>query len=283
MAGRTGAVPTSRQGEGTLKLASLGEPIPGTANLYHWGDGCVLKLHGPDALPEDVAWLGCVERELYGAGLPVPEVGELIEVEGCLGQVYERIEGPSIAEALFGAAGDEAEGARLSRIFAEVHASIHAHGPVDGFATQQHALAKTIRRAGPLPDDLRQAALVALAAMGPGDRLCHGDYHPYNVILSPRGPVVIDWPNGHIGDPLEDVARSLLMLEGAAMTEPSLTDLTLRFSQEYRDRYFELHPGDQGALAAWRPIVAAARLTDGIAEQVTWLIEQVRAGLSRGV
>ena len=36
--------------------------------------------------------------------------------------------------------------------------------------------------------------------------LCHGDFHPFNVMLSPRGPIVIDWNNAHIGNPLEDVA-----------------------------------------------------------------------------
>ena len=28
-----------------------------------------------------------------------------------------------------------------------------------------------------------------------GDRLLHLDLHPLNVIMSPNGPVVIDWPN----------------------------------------------------------------------------------------
>jgi aminoglycoside phosphotransferase (APT) family kinase protein len=42
------------------------------------------------------------------------------------------------------------------------------------------------------------------------------------VLMSSRGPIVIDWNNAHIGNPLEDVARSRLMLSGVAMTEPSL-------------------------------------------------------------
>jgi aminoglycoside phosphotransferase (APT) family kinase protein len=36
--------------------------------------------------------------------------------------------------------------------------------------------------------------------------LLHRDLHPGNVILSPGGPVVIDWTNAAAGDPAVDVA-----------------------------------------------------------------------------
>ncbi|HEU0303891.1 MAG TPA: phosphotransferase [Gaiellaceae bacterium] len=39
-----------------------------------------------------------------------------------------------------------------------------------------------------------------------GQRLLHFDFHPDNVILSPRGPVVIDWANARPGEPAADVA-----------------------------------------------------------------------------
>jgi aminoglycoside phosphotransferase (APT) family kinase protein len=45
-----------------------------------------------------------------------------------------------------------------------------------------------------------------LAAVGSGDRLLHLDLHPANVILSPAGPVVVDWTNARRGDPAFDVA-----------------------------------------------------------------------------
>jgi aminoglycoside phosphotransferase (APT) family kinase protein len=41
-----------------------------------------------------------------------------------------------------------------------------------------------------------------------GERLIHLDLHPENVLLSPTGPVVIDWTNARAGDPDLDVALS---------------------------------------------------------------------------
>jgi hypothetical protein len=43
--------------------------------------------------------------------------------------------------------------------------------------------------------------------------LCHFDLHPANVILSPAGPVVIDWTNAiRDGDPAVDAALTYLIL-----------------------------------------------------------------------
>ena len=47
----------------------------------------------------------------------------------------------------------------------------------------------------------------APAELGEG-RLLHMDLHPENVMLSPSGPVVIDWTNARAGDPALDVAMT---------------------------------------------------------------------------
>ena len=41
-----------------------------------------------------------------------------------------------------------------------------------------------------------------------GGRLLHVDLHPDNVLLSSRGPVVIDWANARAGNPAFDVAMT---------------------------------------------------------------------------
>ena len=40
----------------------------------------------------------------------------------------------------------------------------------------------------------------------------HRDFHPLNIIVAARGPVVIDWSNGGEGPPEEDVAFSQVIL-----------------------------------------------------------------------
>lgn len=264
-----------------MSVTSLGEPIAGTGNVYAWGEGQILKLYDDEAPRDWVKHLGRMERALYAAGLPVPEVGELIEIDGCLGQIYERIEGSPMADDLLGTPeADPDTVVHLARVFAKAQAEIHACGSIPEVPSQRRLLLPVIRRIEILPADLKEATLKAFDEMPEGDRVCHGDYHPFNVLISPRGPVVIDWNNAHIGNPLEDVARSTLILAGVSVSEPSLRSSIDLFSTAYLERYFQLRPGDRQQLDAWQPIVAVVRLSDNIPELQEWLLDQIRTGLA---
>lgn len=60
-------------------------------------------------------------------------------------------------------------------------------------------------------DDLRDAP----------DVLCHGDYHPANVLTSAQGLKVLDWTDAGTGDRHSDVARFTEVLTVAATAGPS--------------------------------------------------------------
>jgi aminoglycoside phosphotransferase (APT) family kinase protein len=150
---------------------------------------------------------------------------------------------------------------------------------------QRAGLARSIRAAPDLPSDLRDAALRALEAMPDGAQLCHGDFHLDNILVTPRGPIVIDWMTATRGNPLADVARTLLLLTTG--NPPSLVDRFLvkfirrQFIADYLKRYFELCLRDDTQLAAWQPIVAAARLNEQLPGEESRLLTMTRAGLNR--
>jgi hypothetical protein len=77
------------------------------------------------------------------------------------------------------------------------------------------------------------AAPSALPAVSPGGRLLDLDLHPENVILSPGGPVVIDWTNARRGDPALDVALTWVI---AATSGGPLARLFLRWFLPHFDR-----------------------------------------------
>src|SRR5262249_28606808 len=54
-------------------------------------------------------------------------------------------------------------------------------------------------------------APAGLRAVGDGDTLLHLDFHPENVLLSPNGPVVIDWTNARRGSAPLDVAMTWII------------------------------------------------------------------------
>lgn len=56
-----------------------------------------------------------------------------------------------------------------------------------------------------------------------GEIRLHVDLHPFNVLMSERGPVVIDWSNSRIGPPGLDVAMTALILAQVATNPGMLT------------------------------------------------------------
>jgi len=251
------------------------------ADIYAWGESQILKLFHDWVPAYGVEHESRMARVVYAAGLPVPAVGEVIEINDRFGLIYERIDGETMAEELLGIHETNPEAIlQMANVFAELHANIHTHSNVPELPVLRQQLERVIREIDVLPGDLKAATLRVLYKMPGGDRLCHGDFHPYNILMPQRGPVIIDWNNAAIGDPLADVARSALILSGVIVSEPSHRSIINQFTEAYLKHYFELRPSDQQQLAAWQPVVAAVRLSDDIPELQEWLLNQIRDGLA---
>ena len=163
---------------------------------------------------------------------------------------------------------------------------MHENDTVSGLPLQRQRLDSKIRQAKGLSPDLKSVALEALAAMPQETRLCHGDFHLDNVLMTARGPVVIDWIDAALGRPLADVARSSVILMGILAPGSGanwLERILVRFHHRiYLRHYFRLRPGGEEEYRAWRPIVAAARMSEGITQLQDWLGSQVQEGLGAG-
>lgn len=160
----------------------MAEPV-GEAKLLASGrDGDIFE-HGPGLVLRRTKTGRSIEREartiryVAAQGYPVPVVHEVRA--GGSEIVMERVDGPVMMDAmlrrpwLIG---------RYARMLADLHDALHRIPPPDW-----------------VPD------------LG-GDRLLHLDLHPLNVMMSARGPVVIDWTNAAAGEPLLDVAVTYVLL-----------------------------------------------------------------------
>jgi len=76
-----------------------------------------------------------------------------------------------------------------------------------------------------------------------GATLLHRDLHPENVILSPDGPVVVDWTNAGAGEPAFDVALVWVILLG---TGEAIAD---RFARDFVAHFQGWEAGLDDALA----------------------------------
>ena len=179
-----------------------------TAEVFGWKDNLILKLFfdsTPDTWAQQEAQ---ITRVAYEFGLPVPAVEGVIEIDGRNGILFERIDGPSM---LTETKSKPWKLFRSALVLAELHAAIHkCIGP--DLPSQRHQLEDAIRNAKALPENMKEAALKVLDHLPDGNALCHGDFHPDNVMVSSRGPIIIDWIIATQGNPLADAARTSLLL-----------------------------------------------------------------------
>ena len=222
----------------------LDKPIAAgrTAEVYAWRESQVLKLYRDWCPPHWVDFEARIGRIVQDAGLPVPAIGDMVEVNGRRGLVYERLEGVSMFSTIVAKPWTIV---RFGRMMAELHVAMHAIQSPSDLPDQRERLKGAIGRAQSLPDDLRRKTLAVLDTWPDGDRLCHGDLHPDNVLMTSRGPIIIDWMTATRGDPLGDVARTVLLMTVGEPPTGTLIRLLTRLMRgwmrsAYLKRYFEL-------------------------------------------
>lgn len=119
-----------------------------------------------------------------------------------------------------------------------------------------------------------------MSALPNGNRICHGDFHPGNILLAPDRTVVIDLIDASRGNPLADVARTTIIILGSVASRQipnRIVKIFVRlFHAVYLHRYFQLSPDGEAEYQRWLPVVAAARLSEHIPELEQWLLKQVK-------
>ncbi len=256
---------TSEKGE------RIGQGRP--AEVFAWGKDRVVKLYRegwPRAEAEQEAHL---MRVVHAAGLPVCDVLDTVDLEGRIGIILERIEGVSMQKII------EAMPMRfvtLAPLLGQLHARIHSI-PAVGLPSQRERMQRQTLKSAVLSEKVKQQVVDAIAQLPDGDTLCHGDLHPDNVMMTSKGPIIIDWCLAAQGNPLADVANTLVLLH-CGVPETScinpLMRLSMRWGRAWFQRLYLQHylrttsrPVSRSEIASWELPALAFKISDFVPEE----------------
>lgn len=247
----------------------------GTADVFVWDDKTVLKrFHSYvslEAVKEEAQWGRLIHEK---TGLPVPEVGEIIQQDGWIGLLYERFDGPTMLESLIQKPWRVVSYAHL---LASIQHKVHqVRGPAE-LPDQVAILSQRIKRETGIPELIKTSLLNRLQELPSQRRVCHGDLHPNNIIFRPEGePAIIDWRDASTGHPHLDITRTIILLEGATVSNVTgnrFLNLFLRlFTRQYLRQALTLNKIQKHQIQDLRPIVAAARLSERVQAEKAWLL-----------
>lgn len=205
-----------------------GPALPG-----EWQAPLVLRIlpsveREPQASAEAAAQGWAADR-----GYPVPRVLAVLAPDELLGlpaQLMERAPGVTMLDALKAAPWRARSLVdRLAALQLRLHGLDTAGWPASSApgAVAEARLALP-RRAVAILDDaaLRDAleraeAIVARGIDGDHRVVCHGDFHPLNVLVDGEDAAVIDWTDAGLGPREADVARTALLFRVAALAASS--------------------------------------------------------------
>jgi len=251
-----------------------------TAEIYEWHDDAILKLYHVWCPSDWVEYESKVVHAMTNAGIPTPAAGEIVEVNGRRGILFERVKGISMLQDMNARPWNVLKHAHT---LAELQVRINQLS-LPGLSRSRDGLAYAIRQAPHIDDRTREKALDLLSKLPDGDRVCHGDFHPGNVMLTDKGPVVIDWMTVSTGNPMADFARSNMILmvgpKGAGKQLSMMGRLVIELLRKMYVRYYlQLMPDTTKERNKWLTVISAARLTEQIEPERDALLQMVQQGL----
>ncbi|ONG97705.1 aminoglycoside phosphotransferase family protein [Bacillus cereus] len=225
-----------------------------TANIYLY-EKKVIKLFN-EYLPDTESMNEAKKQKYaYSCGLPVPNVFEVTKIQNRQAIIMEYVKGDSIGDLMLNNL-NEAE--RYINICVNEQKKIHAICMnTDEIESMRVRLERQIKSVHKVDEKQKGNILDKLHSIKFEPRLCHGDFHPFNLILNNKNANIIDWVDASAGDLRADVFRTYLLYS--------------QYSVELAEMYLQIYCSNtdltRDEIFQWAPIISVARFTEKVSSQ----------------
>lgn len=211
----------------------------------------VIKVFDNDFTKAEILNEALNQSLVEETGLHIPAILEVSMISGRWAIVSEYIKGKNLTQLI----------AEDSEKWIDTMVSLHRSVASKAVPTLPKLNDKLHRKicASALPATVRYDIHNRLDAMPKHASLCHGDFNPSNITISPDGtPYILDWSHASHGDPASDAAMTYLMF---------LCDGQKEIADRYLALYCEKCGTEVELIKRWIPIMAAAASVSGMPEK----------------
>ena len=220
--------------------------IGNTADVYEWENSRVIKLFH-EGYPKEA-----IEKEFHNAvairdmNFSKPNAYEITSCENKTGIIYDKAEGESLIAWVMKTHDVQ----KCAKYMAELHKAI-LQNKISDVPNYKEFLKYNIH------NDLKQQMIDKLPD---GDTLCHGDFHPGNIIINNGHTMVIDFMNICRGDYLYDVARTAFLVQYTPVPEGTDNkEMLIQFKKTLTDLYLKEMNVKREMIQDYLSIITAAR------------------------
>ena len=226
--------------------------------IYRDGDQAI-KVFDASYNKADVLNEALNTARVEQTGLNIPKLLAVGMVNGQWAITTEFIPGKTLAQLM--EENPEKEDEYLD-LFVSIQLDIHKHTcPMLNLLTEkmQRKISATT-----LDATTRYELHTRLAAMHVHKKVCHGDFNPSNVIITPEGKIyILDWAHATQGNASADVARTYLLF---------VLDGKEALAEKYLSLFCRKSDTAKQYVQKWIPIVAASQSVKGKPEEMDLLI-----------
>lgn len=252
----------------------------GCSEVFEWEDQTkIIKLAKANTYPDAMKNEFRNHLLAWEAKLPVPKPFEIIELNGRIAIVLERIHGKTMMlrfqEHVMNGVPNDVAGEDI-RITAHALYEIHSRTSLSLPDKQRDPIKHAIHIAPYLSLTEKENIIVRLDRLAAKSQICHGDPNPGNFIIQENGkPMIIDWMNASMGNPEADLAEYIIMMRYSVLPDEVPEPIVAFFDtvreaiiQQFMTVYHQLSGIDYEAVVPWMIPVAARKLSvDGISRK----------------
>ncbi|MBN1500481.1 MAG: aminoglycoside phosphotransferase family protein [Spirochaetes bacterium] len=254
-----------------------------TATVYLLDGERIIKVFNSLYLADAVQYEAHLSEEISKTGIIAPKFHYLTTVENKNAIVSDYIDGQLLLTRLLNSPVTACFG--IMKQMADSQKLIH-RTECTGITSQYDRFSYLINNTG-LNTSKKKIILEILQEMITDTAVCHGDFHPGNIIADENGVLyTIDWMNCYYGNCLGDAVRTYLTL--VSPFDPFNLPVIKKFffkiyrlllGKIYLREYCKNTDIKKRDIKKWIPIIAAGRLADNIPDEDKWLLRLIDSNM----